>query len=238
MHIAVCDDNVADRKQLERLLGRESDARLHTTGVLYVDSFGNSNALFRAPHIYDVFFIDMVESTMNGAEVAAALRADGIIAPIVLCSSKIDYTKEESLPENVFHMTKPIAATALSDMISRALEIKSSQIPKLAIRGDKETYFVEADTIMYVTPNSYYYDITLSNGMVRPMFGTFNGFTFLVEGYPQFVITGKNTIINVHYIASVAFRSVTMTDGTVLKLSASDKKALTKAYEKYKLSNS
>lgn len=25
MHIAVCDDNVADRKQLERLLKRESD---------------------------------------------------------------------------------------------------------------------------------------------------------------------------------------------------------------------
>ena len=27
MHIAICDDNVADRKQLERLLKRESDKR-------------------------------------------------------------------------------------------------------------------------------------------------------------------------------------------------------------------
>lgn len=33
MHIAVCDDNVADRKQLERLLGRESDSRKADTGV-------------------------------------------------------------------------------------------------------------------------------------------------------------------------------------------------------------
>ena len=39
MHLAVCDDNIADRKQMERLLGRESDRRLNTTGVLYVDSF-------------------------------------------------------------------------------------------------------------------------------------------------------------------------------------------------------
>ena len=33
MHIAICDDNVADRKQLERLLCRESDKRKADTGV-------------------------------------------------------------------------------------------------------------------------------------------------------------------------------------------------------------
>ena len=27
MHVAICDDNVADRRQLERLLKRESDKR-------------------------------------------------------------------------------------------------------------------------------------------------------------------------------------------------------------------
>ena len=31
MHIAICDDNVADRKQLERLLKRESEKRKSTT---------------------------------------------------------------------------------------------------------------------------------------------------------------------------------------------------------------
>ncbi len=37
MHLAVCDDNIADRKQTERLLGRESDQRINSTGVLYVE---------------------------------------------------------------------------------------------------------------------------------------------------------------------------------------------------------
>ena len=45
MHIAVCDDNVADRKQLERLLKRESDKRAASTGIIYTDSFGNSTSL-------------------------------------------------------------------------------------------------------------------------------------------------------------------------------------------------
>ena len=36
MHIAICDDNVADRKHLERLLSRESDKRAGTPNILYV----------------------------------------------------------------------------------------------------------------------------------------------------------------------------------------------------------
>lgn len=233
MHVAVCDDNIADRKQLERLLGRESDERLHTTGVLYVDSFGNSTALFRAPKIYDVFFIDMTEGAMNGADLAASLRADGITAPIVLCSSVIDYTKEASLPDNIFHMSKPISPAALSEMLSRAYEIKSALIPKIAIRGDTETYYVPAEDIMYVTPNAHYYDVTLSDGTIHKMYGTFNGFTFSFENYPQFVVTGKNMIINALYVTATSFHAVTMKDGTVLKISRSDKKMLTAACKKY-----
>ena len=41
MHIAICDDNIADRKHLERLLSRESDKRMGTPNLLYVDSYGD-----------------------------------------------------------------------------------------------------------------------------------------------------------------------------------------------------
>ena len=58
MHVAVCDDNVADRKQTERLLGRESDRRAKLTKGLYIDSYGNESALLRNPMQYDIFYID------------------------------------------------------------------------------------------------------------------------------------------------------------------------------------
>ena len=57
MHIAICDDNIADRKHLERLLQRESDRRKDTAGILYIDSYGNVDALTKSPMIYDLFFI-------------------------------------------------------------------------------------------------------------------------------------------------------------------------------------
>ena len=88
MHIAVCDDNVADRKQTERLLSRESAKRLETSGNLYVDSFGNETALLAAPMKYDLFFLDMTNSTLDGAELAATLRNEGVTAPIAQCKAK------------------------------------------------------------------------------------------------------------------------------------------------------
>ena len=110
MHIAVCDDNVADRKQTERLLGRESDSRIRTTGNLYIDSYGNVESLKQAPMKYDLFFIDMTESGPDGAETAALLRQMGVTSPIVLMISKIDYRRNETLPADIFSAERSYSA--------------------------------------------------------------------------------------------------------------------------------
>ena len=48
MHLAVCDDNIADRKQTERLLGRQSDRIFKETGErIYIDSYGNVEAFMQ-----------------------------------------------------------------------------------------------------------------------------------------------------------------------------------------------
>ena len=71
VYIAICDNNIADRKQLERLLEREKDKRLSDSlDVLYIDSFGSEEALMATPVKYDIFFIDFTEGADNGMEIA------------------------------------------------------------------------------------------------------------------------------------------------------------------------
>ena len=43
--IAILDDDPADRKQSERLLDRERDARAGKGEVIYYDSYGSEEAL-------------------------------------------------------------------------------------------------------------------------------------------------------------------------------------------------
>ena len=104
MHLAICDDHMADRKQMERLLGRESDRRLNTTGVLYVDSFGSKESILVTPMIYDAIFMDMTEDGCDAMELSHMLRADGTDVPIVFCCDKVDYRKSKNLPDNALFL--------------------------------------------------------------------------------------------------------------------------------------
>ena len=88
MHIAICDDNIADRKHLERLLSRESDKRMGTPNLLYVDSYGDREHFLFHPLMYDMIFMDMSESPALTAEIVATITEMGFTAPIVLYSSK------------------------------------------------------------------------------------------------------------------------------------------------------
>ena len=92
MHLAICDDHMADRKQMERLLGRESDRRLNTTGVLYVDSFGSKESILTTPMIYDAIFMDMTEDGCDAVELSHMLRADGTDVPIEKSSRQCSFS--------------------------------------------------------------------------------------------------------------------------------------------------
>ena len=133
MHLAICDDHMADRKQMERLLGRESDRRLNTTGVLYVDSFGSKESILVTPMIYDAIFMDMTEDGCDAIELSHMLRADGTDVPIVFCCDKVDYRKSKNLPDNALFLDKPIVVSELTETIDHLLSIKNSKVKKTRI---------------------------------------------------------------------------------------------------------
>lgn len=219
MHIAVCDDNVADRKQLERLLKRESDRRMSSTGVLYTDSFGNARSLLSNPMQYDVFYIDMCRTEgMNGMDVVAGLVEQGVNAPIVMCCSHIDY-REENLPENVIFLDKPIKIAELSDSIDHALSIKSRAVPLIELREDKKTIYVTEPDIAYAVEENRTITVTLTDGRRVHVPTTALNFFSQVENHPSFFSPGVKLVINGRHMDKIGYRKIIMTDGTAFKVS-------------------
>ena len=98
MHIAVLDDNIADRKQIERLLDRESDRRISTTGNLYTDTFGAVDAFLASPRQYDFFMIDLNGGALECVEIAVKIRDLGIKVPICFFKSKDEFAGMENMP--------------------------------------------------------------------------------------------------------------------------------------------
>ena len=237
MHFAVCDDHFVDRKQMERLLGRESDRRIHTTGVLYIDSFGSQESILSTPMIYDAIFMDMTEDGCDAVELANALRADGTLVPIVFCCDKVDYRKSPNLPDNVLFLDKPIHVDELSDMISQLLIIKNSQIKKLEFRNRTDTFYLEEDEIMCAWPDTEReVRLRLFNGEERVTDMNIETFCGNMKDCDCFIQLVSRAVLNMLYVKEISFFKATMLDGKSFRLSFGESGALQKAVEHYKKS--
>lgn len=222
MHVAICDDNIADRKQLERLLQRESDSRINSTGVLYIDSFGNDAALLSAVMTYDVYFIDVVSEEKNGLEVAWELRKSGVVSPIVLCSSTIRYSSFQNQPDHIYHLEKPFKVAELTEKINIALGLKDSKEHTIEIRCDSTTSYVSPENIVYAMPQNHLTLICLKDGTKLPMLGTLNEFFYLVESDKKFIFSRKNLVVNIDYISALSLTRLKLITGEQFRIHFSD----------------
>lgn len=259
MHIAVCDDNIADRKQMERLLERASDRRIHTTGVFYIDSYGNVEAVMRSPMLYDAFFIDMTSGPVNGFQLARRLIDAGVTAPIVLCVSTINYravveAATAAVPEDVkdnsnhdilrrqlqtqiLYLNKPIRVAELDDMLDYAVEQKAKTIPTIELRGEKDTLYVYEDEILYAEKDGYNAHVVLTEGRTIDVMTSMHNLYMQVAGFKHFLPISEQSFVNVAFIRKISLLKLTMTDGHSFTVSPLEISFLKKSLEEYRRSS-
>ena len=213
MHVAVCDDNVADRKQMERLLGRESDRRAKLTEGLYIDSYGNEKALLANPMQYDIFYIDMCKTEgIDGAIIATKLRTLGVRVPIYMCCSDIDYRQME-LPENTFYLNKPIKPDMLISSLDHAYEVKQNAVPLIELREEKETLYVTESDIMYGIAEGKHVKVYLTDGRIAKVASSVENLFDQWAHMETFLMPSFKFLLNGRYIENVGLFQLTMTDG-------------------------
>lgn len=254
MHIAVCDDNIADRKQTERLLGRASDRRLHTTGVLYIDSYGNVEAVLRSPMLYDAFFIDMTNGPVNGFQLARKLIDAGVVAPIILCVSTIDYPSvieaalakvpddvteasnhdilRRQLQKQILYLNKPIKVSELDEMLDHAQSLKAETIPTIELRGEKDTLYVHEDEILYAVKSGNYLHITLTEGRALDILSTLPNLHAQLSMFAHFLTVSEHCLINTASVEKLSLLKLTMKDGKTFSVSPLELPKLKKALQK------
>lgn len=220
MHVAICDDNGADRKQMERLLKRESDRRAATSGVLYVDSFGNAQSMLSNALTYDVFYIDVCRTPgVTVAWIVEELAKKGSRAPVVLCCSEINY-REQTFPNNVFFLDKAIKVSELSESIDRALEIKEAAPSVLELRDETGTIYVTEDEILYAVTKGRAILVTLTGGRTKQVrTDLYNLYSQWAANHDCFLPPTNHFILNCNHIAKLGAIRVTMDDGKTFLLS-------------------
>ncbi len=233
MHVAVCDDTVADRKQMERLLARESDRRSRTAGLLYTDSFGNASALLHNPMQYDLFFLDLCRTEgVTAQEIVAGLLSAGVKVPIYLCCSQIDY-RQYPFPENVFFIDKAIRKEDLALAIDRGAAYKQNAVPLLELRSEDETLYVTESEILYaVARDGKHVIVTLTDERRVLMTTSIENLYGQWEKQETLLNPSRKLILNARHVISRRPLRVTMTDGTVFPVGGKYQKYIVYIQEK------
>lgn len=229
MHIAVFDDNIADRKQMERLLKRQSD-RYQKEGKehFYIDSYGNIEALMRFPQLYDIIFIDMCTEEnvtphfKTGYDVAKILFEAGGMKNVVMCSSKHNYReicKDASFYDQLLFIDKPIRVSELENLLTECENRLGNPIPTLELRGETETIYAHEDDIICAkTEGLYKVKVYLTENRTLEIISDIYNLYEQCTIFKAICPVSQNALLNVNHIKSEALMSVTMDNGEVVKL--------------------
>lgn len=214
MHIAICDDNIADRKQMERLLKRETDKRAATFEQIFTDSYGNATALLAHPRLYDLFYIDMCHTEGTSVtDIVNSLLANGIEAPIYLCCSDINY-RELTFPCEVHFIDKPIKVADLADSLDYAQSMYGKAPSLIELRDDNETIYVKEEDILHCVGKGRLCIITLTDGRKINMRTELENLYSQWENHECLFAPNTKAIVNSRYVEKFSFGKVILNDGS------------------------
>lgn len=237
MHIAICDDNIADRKQTERMLKRDSDKRKELKEAIYIDSFGNIASLMHSPMTYQLFFIDYHSENRNAYDIATLLRNAGVLAPIYICGTDLSDIEDRlnNLPlEHLYPIEKPFQANALATAVDLALDVYSSIHPPIEIRGMEETIYMRQEELEYLKCMDRLIELHRANGDVDYIPGVYEEAFHSLENNDLFIFVGKHHILNALYIDEVSINKVNMKNGDTIIVSPFASKTIRKILQELK----
>lgn len=220
MYIGVIADNIADRKQLERLLGRANAALCGETGTLYVEAFGDTQSLLRAPMKYELFIIDITLTEDLGKTVVEQLKALNVPGQIAVCHPEGTPLSYQDVIDGILSLQKPVLTDPLHQIIRDAHKAHvQASVPTVEIRGESETHYVPLQKIVYAKGQSHLVYVHLDDGTVLSMLGEIDDFYHWVNNYPEFLFIKKDTVLNQNHVLSQTKKEYKMDNGEVIGLS-------------------
>ncbi|MCR5109046.1 MAG: hypothetical protein K6B28_12900 [Lachnospiraceae bacterium] len=216
VYIAICDDHIADRKQLERLFEREHSKRESEGETVYIDSFGSSEALMQTPYRYDLFLLD-IEEYKDGDPffVARKIQELGIETRIFMACGNTDYKALPNRPKGLSYINKPLYKDDVSGLVDLAFENSASKTPLIEIRCKDNTVFTPYDNFISASSKkgSYQTEVHLLDKRVLICTEKLEQFCASLLTCPSFFLCSRNALVNLDHISLVKPGSLTTCDG-------------------------
>ena len=212
MKIAICDDNIDFINTLSKLIkdyffDKQLDVDLCT--------FHSGEELLNEEEIFDIVFLDVEMGSINGIQVAEALKKRNSHTVIFIVTAHNQYL-DVAMDLNVFrYLDKPIVENRLYKGLDKALEFINSEVLTI-VSEDKGIFKVALNEIMYIEVYRRNTKIVTTKETITtklPLKYFKDKMTDL-----SFVIPHNSYIVNLNFVDRFERMSLTMRDGKVISI--------------------
>ena len=218
MYIAIVADNIADRKQAERLLSRANTALAPELGTLYISAFGDEKSFLHACMKFDLFILDFDHDTRHSLNIAETLRTMNAPGVSAICKPEDEPFSYETAIKGIYTLDKPILTAPLHKLIKDAwqeAEEKRKQVTLIELRTENGTFYIPKDDIIYVAIDEADHLLTyhISGRTPVEVRGSLSDLDKALSSYPEFTLKMKNLCVNADHIQSEDKKSILLSNG-------------------------
>ncbi len=194
--IAVCDDELSQRRQLQFLIEKQHPGcqiDLFESGEMFLKSF--------RPGFYDLIFMDILMPGMGGVDVTSKIRAVDSSVPIAFATASKDHAMDGYKNRVIRYLMKPFDPTEVGEVLDLALQMKDGQGGvTLRINGKDMNFAYEK--ICYAEQSSHTIFLHMANGAVLQLTGKLDN----VEAQTpddSFMRCHKSYLVNLAHVKSI-----------------------------------
>ena len=217
MRIALCDDEQNVVNELSHLIGVYAfDRDLEMT----CDSYTDGNELLKQGK-YDLYILDYFMGSMNGIELAKALKEKFSGAVTICYLTNYDAAAAQIINHGIHadgFLKKPVDRAELEEMLGRFYRL--SFYHRFELKKGKRFQTVYAQDIIYVEANDKQVNLHFCD-RVEP-------YNYLLRDIEAMLPKGlffriqRSYLINLQYVDSYDAKSVTLQNGETLPIKAKD----------------
>ena len=205
-HIALCDDEAAQRQLTHKLLDSYFSGR-GTAVKIWEFSDGRDLLSAMSDEAFDLYLLDIVMPEMDGIDLGMALRRSDESGVIIYLTTSPDFALEGYSVKAASYLLKPVQEEKLFSALDDALKTMSDRCARsMMVKTAEGTSRLSLDDILYVEQKDRLPHYYLRDG--NCVIGVTIRTSFQEAMHPlladkRFYLCGASFVFNLHYIKRV-----------------------------------
>lgn len=236
MQVVVCDDNIEDLAQIERML--EKYREVNHAKTFEIERFMDSEKLYQSIQEnmrWDIYILDMMMSNKSGIDIGTLIRSLDKKSVIIYITSSDDFALEAYSVHAVRYLLKPVREELFFEALDYALSHTTNEkkVTSYLVKTKDGLAAVPYSKIEYIENHSRKLNVCLTDKKrIQSIFirKSFDEEIHELAENENFLQVHKSFLVNMNCINKLSHENILMESGTIVPISKTRKAKVKKTY--------